>query len=153
MIETALIRPLAKSVLFGALTACTPAFAYDLMASYMLSSGRIILLYVTAIIFGISVAVILCASLLIGLPTTVFLRNRTLESSKVYVALGAMGGAILAFVLVPILLGAKDIIFAYALFVPLSAASGPVTAWTWWRSAPPLAVRSGRQQTADTTGS
>jgi len=119
----------------------------------MLSSGRIILLYVTAIIFGISVAVILCASLLIGLPTTVFLRNRTLESSKVYVALGAMGGAILAFVLVPILLGAKDIIFAYALFVPLSAASGPVTAWTWWRSAPPLAVRSGRQQTADTTGS
>ena len=133
MLRSLSVQQLAKPVLFGALTACAPLFVYDLPVSFMVDGAWLICLCVTGIAFGIALATILGASILIGVPATIILHRRHLESGRVYLGFGTLAGAIIALVLVPIWLGLKEIGGAYAIFVPLSAASGAVTAWTWWR--------------------
>jgi hypothetical protein len=127
------VRQLFKPVLFGALTACAPLFAYDLPVAVMVDGAWLICLYITAISFSVAVVIILAASVLVGLPVTALLQQRHLESGRTYLGLGASIGATIALALVPIWLGIKEIGGAYAIVVPLSAASGAVTAWTWWR--------------------
>jgi hypothetical protein len=129
-----LIRQLAKAVLFGALTACAPIIAFELVVLITANAAFVYTLTFAAAFFVIAVGIIFCASVLLGLPLTIMLRHRGLESGRKYAGFGAALGALVALVLIPAILGVDRLLDSYAILVPLSALSGSVTAWTWWRS-------------------
>jgi len=127
------IWQLAKAVLFGVLTACAPIFVFELLVLIGANAAFVYTLPFVAAFFGIAIVIIFCASVLLGLPLTIMLRNRGLESGEKYAGFGAVLGALVALVSTPVILGVEKLLFSYAILIPVSALSGCVTAWTWWR--------------------
>jgi hypothetical protein len=109
-------------------------FAVNLLVLIATPRAGIAWLFFTAIMFGMALGITLCASIVVGLPTALLLRKRSLETKAMFIVTGAVFGAVIALILVPVVLGAKDITISYSIFIPLCAVSGSVTAWTWWRS-------------------
>lgn len=77
----------------------------------------------------ISVAIVLVASMVIGLPLTYYLKHTRQESGGAYIGVGALAGFVSTVILL-FLLGIDELFW-----LPFVAAlSGAVTGASWWRS-------------------
>jgi len=127
-------QPFAKAVFLGTVAGGAPmAVLTTLLATFSLVKGEIgplpfIWLSITP--FVVTLPFVLGASIIIGLPLTVFLKQRRWESEPVYVAAGISAGFILPIIIL-CFTGAPAGYWTAC----LGALGGGVTSRTWWISA------------------
>lgn len=126
--------PFVKSVLFGALAGAAPlliftgALAIASLPEGLNGGGRLFpSLWLAIVPLVISIPLVLGASIIVGLPLTVFLKRRGWESASAYISVGAIVGFALPIVI--LLLMAAPTGYWMAL---LGAIGGAVTGRTWW---------------------
>jgi len=76
----------------------------------------------------ISTPVVLGSSLLLGIPTFLFLRSRGMETRETYAIVGAVMGIAVTIAMNLVMGDEPGGVFMY-----LGALAGGVTGWSWWR--------------------
>lgn len=128
-----LIRPLAKSALFGGLAGAAPLLMLTFpLGIYSLVNGSPIAgllpsLGIAVLPLVVAVPVIFVAMLVFGIPLTLLLKRCRLERASVYTAFGAVLGLLL-FAAFLIMFGRPS---GYWMAL-LGAVGGGVTGRTWW---------------------
>jgi hypothetical protein len=129
-------RAFAKAVLAGTLTAGLPIAFFtvpfgilDYFAPVSAEPSLIADLYVAALPFLISFALVAAGSTLIGLPVDLLLRRRGLVSCTAYVVIGTTGGFLLTLATLVAIRATSGFALCF-----LGALSGAMTSLTWWKS-------------------
>jgi len=129
--------PFAKSVFIGALSGAAPILivsvpfgAMSLVWGWNVDGSVWPSLWLAAVPLVVALAIVLVASIVIGLPLTHLMRRRGTETKSTYIRVGALAGVVIPTAIL-VLMRAPT---GYWMCI-LGAVSGAVTGRTWWISA------------------